>query len=113
LLVQPYQIQSQQLIFIASGSSAVTNNVLNVMTGTRTSTTINVFINNTNIGTDTTSSPLRPLGGTNSGRFNLMSGYYTRNIVDHLTGNLSEIILYTSDQSSNRTGINQTLTPIT
>lgn len=92
--------------FISIGSSSVSNNVLNLMTGTRTTTTINVFMNNTNVGTDTTSSALRPLGGINSGRFNLMAGYYDNIVADHLQGNLSEIILYTSDQSSNRTGIN-------
>ena len=92
--------------FVANGSSIVTNNITNIMTGTRTSTSINIFINNTNFGSDTTASALRPLGGTNNGKFNLMAGYYNRNIVDYLTGNLSEIILYANDQSSNRTGIN-------
>lgn len=91
--------------FAALGSSQVTINVLNLISGTRTNTNINLFINNSNAGTDTTSSTLRPLGGTNSGRFNLMSGYYSKSIVDYLQGNLSEVILYTSDKSSNRTGI--------
>jgi hypothetical protein len=92
--------------FNATGSVAVANNVLNIMTGTRTNTTISVFINDSNQGNDTTTSALRPLGGTNSGRFNLMSGYYSQSIVDHSQGNLSEIVLYTSDESSSRTGIN-------
>lgn len=92
--------------FTAQASSVVADNVINIMTGTRTNSSINIFINNINLGTDTTTSSLRPLGGTNAGRFNLMAGYYERNIVDYLNGNLSEIILYTTDQSSNRTGIN-------
>ena len=35
-----------------------------------------------------------------------MAGYFLRGVGDYLQGNLSEFVAYTSDQSSNRTGIN-------
>ena len=34
-----------------------------------------------------------------------MAGYYNNNLVDYLQGDLSELIAYNSDQSSNRAGI--------
>jgi hypothetical protein len=76
------------------------------MTGYRSNTFMQLYINNTSVGTDTTSAALKPLGGTNNGRFTLMAGYFLRNIVDHLNGNLSEIIMYTNDENSNINGIN-------
>ena len=92
--------------FIAQSPTSEVNNVMNLMTGTRTSTVIQVFINNTLKASDTTVSPLVSLGGTDSGKFRLMAGYFSRAVGDYLPGNLSEFVAYTSDQSSNRTGIN-------
>jgi len=91
--------------FVASGASQVSNNVTNLMTGTRTSTSISLYLNGANVGNDTTSITLRPVGGTDSGKFRLMAGYYSEAVVDYLPGNLQEIILYTSNQSANRTAI--------
>ena len=92
--------------FLARSTTSELNNVMNLMTGTRTSTAIQVFVNNTLQGSDTTANPLITLGGTDSGKFRLMAGYFLRGVGDYLQGNLSEFVAYTSDQSSNRTGIN-------
>jgi hypothetical protein len=94
------------LQFVVNSSTQVANNTTNLMTGYRSNTFMQLYINNTSVGTDTTSAALKPLGGTNNGRFTLMAGYFLRNIVDHLNGNLSEIIMYTNDQNSNINGIN-------
>jgi hypothetical protein len=91
--------------FIAKGTTAVSNNVVNLITGTRDNTNIQMSINGTQVGSDTTASPLRPVGGVNSGRFTIMAGYYSDSIVDFLTGNLTELIVYTTSQSANKSGI--------
>ena len=91
--------------FSAIGSSTVANNVTNLITGTRTSTSISIFANGINLGNDTTSNPLRPLGGTDGGKLRLMAGYYSGTVTDYLAGNIQEVILYTTDQSTNRLGI--------
>lgn len=93
--------------FFAKSSIQEVNNVTNLMTGTRTSTSIAIYTNNVVRGTGTTAAPsLAGLGGTDAGKFRLMAGYFTNNVVDYMTGNLTEFIAYTSDQSANRTGIN-------
>jgi hypothetical protein len=92
--------------FSAKGTISESNNTTNLITGTRTSTNIQVYINNISKGSDTTIAALNPLGNTDAGRFRLMAGYYNRAIVDFMNGNLTEFIAYTSDQSSNRTAIN-------
>jgi hypothetical protein len=92
--------------FNATGSSPVSNNVTNLYTGARTFNSISVFINNTNVGNGTNVLSLRPVGGTDGGNFRLMAGYYNSVVVDYFAGDLQEIILYTTDQSTNRTGIN-------
>jgi hypothetical protein len=92
--------------FVINASSQVANNVTNLMTAYRTNTFMQLYVNNSSLGTDTTNVTLKPLGGTNNGRFTLMAGYFSRNIVDHLNGTLSEIIMYTNNQSSNINGIN-------
>jgi hypothetical protein len=91
--------------FLAKGTTAVSNNVVNLITGTRDNTNIQISINGTQVGSDTTASPLRPVGGVNSGRFTIMAGYYSDSIVDFLTGNLNELIVYTTSQSANKSGI--------
>ena len=90
--------------FVAVGS-AITNNDINLLTGTRTNTSIFTYINGSQVATDTTSNSLRPLGGVNSGRFLLGSGYYSNLVLDQFQGNISEIVIYTTQQSSNRSGI--------
>jgi hypothetical protein len=92
--------------FQARSITSELNNVMNLMTGTRTSTVIQVFTNNALKGSDTTTNPLASLGGTDNGKFRLMAGYFSSAVTDFLQGNLSEFVAYTSDQSSNRTGIN-------
>ena len=92
--------------FSAVSNRQEANNTTNLITGTRTSTTIEIFTNNVSRGTGSTASSLSTLGGTDGGKFRLMAAYYNRTVVDFLLGNLTEFIAYTSDQSSNRTGIN-------
>jgi hypothetical protein len=92
--------------FVAQSTTFESNNVMNLMTGTRTATVIQVFVNNTLKASDTTANTLTTLGGTDSGKFRLMAGYFSRGVGDYLQGNLSEFVAYTSDESSNRTGIN-------
>jgi hypothetical protein len=92
--------------FIAKGSTAVNNNTMNLMSGSRDNTNIQVYINNSQVGSDTTINSLRPVGGVNSGRFTLMAGYYNNVIADFLTGSISEFIAYNTNQSSNLTAIN-------
>jgi hypothetical protein len=91
--------------FLAKGTTQLTNNTVNLLTGTRDNTNIQISVNGTQVGSDTTLSNLRPVGGTNSGRFTIMAGYYNNSVGDFLNGNLTELILYISNQSSNRTGI--------
>jgi hypothetical protein len=93
--------------FTAKSNQQETNNTTNLITGTRTSTTIAIYTNNVVRGTGTTiAASLAPLGGTDGGKFRLMAGYFNNAIVDYLSGNLTEFVCYTSDQSANRTGIN-------
>ncbi len=91
--------------FVAVSNIQQTNNVVNLMTGTRTNTNIEIYTNGTLRGSDTTANNLRPVGGVDSGRFRLMAGYYANSVVDFLNGHLSEFIAYTTNQSANRTGI--------
>jgi hypothetical protein len=91
--------------FVAISNIQQTNNVVNLITGLRTTTNIQIFTNGTLRTSDTTANNLRPIGGIDSGRFRLMAGYYGNSVVDFLNGHLSEFIAYTTNQSSNRTGI--------
>ena len=96
---------STSVDFVAKASTAVTNNTMNLLTGTRTTTSINLYVNSITSGNDTTSNALRPVGGVDSGKFRLMASYYNNAVSDYLAGDLSEIIAYTSDQSANRAAI--------
>jgi len=90
--------------FIATGSQ-ISNNTRVLMTGTRSTTAIEVFINSASAGTDTTSSALRSVGGVDSGKPRIGAGYYSDTVVDFFPGNIQEIVLYTSDQTANRSAI--------
>jgi hypothetical protein len=90
---------------IAAKGSQVSNNVRNLFSATRNNLTATTYINSSQVATGTGTGTIVPLGGTNSGRFTLGAGYYNRNVVDYFTGNLQEFIVYTTNQSSNRTGI--------
>jgi hypothetical protein len=92
--------------FVTKSASQVTNNTTNLMTGYRSDTFMELYLNNISVSSDTNTTSLDPLGGTNSGKFTLMAAYFNRNIVDHLNGTLSEITMYTNNQSSNINGIN-------
>jgi len=91
--------------FVINSATQVANNTTNLMTGYRSDTFMELFVNNISQGTDTNNQVLKPLGGTNNGRFTLMAGYFSRSIVDHLNGTLSEIIMYTNNQENNINGI--------
>jgi hypothetical protein len=91
--------------FVAISNIQQTNNVVNLVTGLRTTTNIQIYTNGTLRTSDTTANNLRPVGGIDSGRFRLMAGYYGNSVADFLNGHLSEFIAYTTNQSSNRTGI--------
>lgn len=86
--------------------SPVANNIMNLVTGYRTNTTMELYVNNTSVGTGSTSSSLRPVGGVNNGNFTIGAAYYNNNIGDFINAEISEMIMYTSDQFSNISGIN-------
>lgn len=92
--------------FLATANRQESNNTVNLITGTRTSSSIAIYTNNVLRGTGATAAPsMSPTGGVDGGNFRLMAGYYGGAVVDFCQGNLTELIAYTSDQSSNRTGI--------
>ncbi len=91
--------------FNATSNIQQNNNQLNIITGLRTNTNIEVYTNGTLRGSDTTTGTMRAVGGLDNGKFRLMAGYYNNSVVDFLNGHLSELIAYTTNQSSNRTGI--------
>jgi hypothetical protein len=95
--------------FVASSTIQQANNTTNLMTGTRTSNTINIYTNNILRGSGATINGLAPVGGVDSGRFRLMAGYYSDAVADYLAGHLTEFVAYTTDQSSNITGINNNI----
>jgi hypothetical protein len=85
--------------------SQVSNQVKNLLTGIRTDTTINLFTNSTSQGSGSTVNPLKPVGGADTGKFRIGAAYFNDAVVDFFPGSMQEVILYTSDQSTNRTGI--------
>jgi hypothetical protein len=96
--------------FLATSNRQEANNTTNLMTVTRTSTTIALYTNDIVRGTGTTAATsLAPLGGTDGGRFRIMGAYYSNSVTDFASGNLTELIAYTSDQSTNRAAINNNI----
>jgi hypothetical protein len=92
-------------LFRALSNRQEANTTTNLITGERTSTTIDVYTNNVLRGSGSTAVALESLGGTDAGKFRLMAGYFNRSPADFSPGNLTELIAYTSDQSANRSGI--------
>lgn len=85
--------------------SAVTTGTQIVQTGYITGSTLGIAQNGFAETTSINTADLLTIGGTDSGRARIGAGYFYKALVDYANIGLQELIVYSTDQSTNRAGI--------
>lgn len=91
--------------YAAAMPSAVASGTQLLQTGYISGSTIAVAQNGTLSTASINTSDLTVIGGQQSGAAQIGAGYYSNNIVDYTASKIQEIVVYDSDQSANRTNI--------